>query len=56
MRSSLWYVFAPIGYTKTLAEMTDEERDNRNIGHISAKEQFICWYKNEYALTRKLQK
>ncbi len=25
--------------------MTDEERINRKDGHISAKEQFIEWYK-----------
>ena len=27
--SDLWYVFKPLGYEKTLAEMTDEERRNR---------------------------
>ena len=48
MRSSLWYVFQPTGSVKTLAEMTDKERLNRRDGHISAKEQFITWYKNEY--------
>lgn len=27
--SDLWYIFIPYGYDKTLAEMTDEERNNR---------------------------
>lgn len=46
MRSPLWYVFMPNDSFKTLAEMTDEERISRKDGHISAKEQFITWYKN----------
>ena len=45
MRSDLWYVFSPSGSDKTLAEMTDEERNNRKVDHISAKEQFITWYR-----------
>ncbi len=49
MRSKLWYVFQPQDSTKTLAEMTDEERISRKDGHISAKEQFIKWYKEEYS-------
>lgn len=56
MRSDLWYVFQPIGSDKTLAEMTDEERIKRRDGHISAKEQFIEWYKRNYLNTRKLVK
>lgn len=56
MRSSLWYVFQPTGSVKTLAEMTDKERLNRRDGHISAKEQFITWYKNEYEKTKRLIK
>jgi len=47
-RSALWYVFQPNGSSKTLAEMTDEERCNRKNGHISAKEQFLEWYKTNY--------
>lgn len=27
--SDLWYIYIPDGYDKTLAEMTEEERDNR---------------------------
>lgn len=56
MRSDLWYVFQPIGTTKTLAEMTDEERILRKDGHISAKEQFIEWYKNKYLDAKMLVK
>ena len=47
-KSNLWNVFIPDNNTKTLAEMTDEERNNRNDGHTSATESFIKWYKNEY--------
>lgn len=53
MRSALWYVFQPKGSVKTLAEMTNEERER---GHISAKNQFIEWYKKRYLNTRRLVK
>ena len=56
MRSDLWYVFEPIGSNKTLAEMTDEERIKRKDGHVSAKEQFIEWYKKYYLDTKRLVK
>ncbi len=56
MRSALWYVFQPKDSIKTLAEMTDEERINRKDGHISAKEQFIEWYKKNYLDTKRLVK
>lgn len=56
MRSGLWYVFQPKDSTKTLAEMTDEERINRRDGHISAKEQFIEWYKKNYIDVKRLVK
>ena len=56
MRSALWYVFMPKYSVKTLAEMTDEERINRRDGHISAKEQFIKWYKENYLGTKRLIK
>jgi len=55
MRSALWYVFQPKDSFKTLAEMTDDERINRKDGHISAKEQFIEWYK-KYLDTKRLVK
>lgn len=56
MRSDLWYVFQPRDSVKTLAEMTDEERTNRKDDHISAKEQFIEWYKKNYLSSKRLVK
>lgn len=56
MRSALWYVFKPNGSDKTLAEMTDEERALRKGDHVSAKEQFITWYKQNYLNTPRLEK
>lgn len=44
----LWYVFIPTNCTKNLAEMTDEERKNRNDGHTSAIELFVNWYQDIY--------
>ena len=55
-RSSLWYVFKPNDSNKTLAEMTDEERLARKGGHISAKGQFIEWYKKNYLDSKQLLK
>lgn len=42
--SDLWYVFIPDGYSKTLAEMTDEERNNRREHKTSALKDFGDWY------------
>ena len=42
--SDLWYVFIPKNCTKTMAQMTDEERKNRNDGHTSAMQEFAKWY------------
>lgn len=47
-KSNLWYVFIPNNCDKTLAEMPEEERKNRNDGHTSATELFAEWYKNSY--------
>ena len=47
-KSNLWYVFIPNNCEKTLAEMSDEERKNRNDGHTSATELFAEWYQNIY--------
>lgn len=47
-KSNLWYVFIPNNCDKTLAEMSEEERKNRNDGHTSATELFAEWYKNSY--------
>lgn len=44
--SDLWYIFKPKGFDKTLAEMTEQERDNRRTidGSYSAMEKFAEWY------------
>ena len=44
-RSRLWEVFIPEGYTKTLAEMTTEERREREKSNHSAFNTFMEWYK-----------
>ena len=53
--SNLWHVFIPDGYEKTLSEMTEEERLNRNKLHTSGTKEFLKWYK-ENKLTKKLLK
>jgi non-canonical purine NTP pyrophosphatase (RdgB/HAM1 family) len=47
-KSNLWYVFIPKNNTKTLAQMTNYERNNRNDGSTSATDEFINWYKITY--------
>ena len=47
-KSNLWYVFIPNNCDKTLAEMSDKERKNRDDGHTSATELFAEWYQNTY--------
>ena len=46
--SDLWYIFIPEGYDKTLAQMSEEERENRNTEHKndSSFASFAKWYKN----------
>lgn len=55
-KSNLWYVFVPKNHDKTLAEMTDEERNNRHDEHTSAYEEFINWYENVYSTQKRLIK
>ena len=45
--SDLWYIFMPKGFNKTLAEMSEQERNNRKVidGSYSAMEKFAEWYK-----------
>jgi len=54
--SNLWLVFIPGNYSKTLAQMTDEERKIRSESRISATDKFINWYINEYSNQIKLKK
>jgi len=44
--SDLWYIFKPKGFDKTLAEMDEQERENRREidGSYSAMENFAKWY------------
>lgn len=44
--SDLWYVFIPDNETKTLAEMSDDERINRKDNHVCAIQEFCDWYKD----------
>ena len=55
-KSNLWYVFVPKNCSKTLAQMSDYERKNRNDDHTSASLEFIKWYKTEYLGLKKLIK
>ena len=44
--SDLWYIFKPEGFDKTLAEMTESERNNRKkYKSVSSMEVFAKWYK-----------
>ena len=46
--SDLWYVFKPYGYEKTLAQMSDEERNNRKrYESVNAMSEFAKWYNKE---------
>lgn len=55
-KSNLWYVFIPNNCTKTLAEMSDEERQNRKDNRTSATDEFINWYKSIYLQQKVKQK
>ena len=43
--SDLWYVFIPQNCDKTLAQMSDWERANRNDGHTNSMAEFSKWYR-----------
>lgn len=47
--SDLWYVFIPNGFSKTLAQMTDEERATRDKvnSEVNSMKLFADWYINE---------
>ena len=52
--SDLWYIFMPYGYDKTLAEMTDEERNNRIRcpQNNSAMSEMVDYYNKTKLLTK----
>ena len=44
--SDLWYIYKPSGYEKTLAQMSDEERDSRiKYDSVDSMGEFAKWYK-----------
>ena len=47
--SDLWYIFKPLGFDKTLAEMDSKERENRRRieGSVQAMQEFAKWYENQ---------
>lgn len=47
-KSRLWYIFIPIGETRTLAEMTLEEIEATSTNNTSANLAFATWYHNTY--------
>ena len=55
-KSNLWYIFVPNNCTQTLAEMSDEERNNRPDNRTSATDEFIDWYKLNYKDAKRLIK
>ena len=44
--SDLWYIFKPKGFDITLAQMNDDERENRRKidGSIESMQEFAKWY------------
>ena len=52
--SDLWYIFIPKGYNKTLAQMTEEERNIRHEEkekneelkkyYVSSMDEFVKWW------------
>ena len=49
-RSDLWYIYIPKGYEKTLAQMTQEERDSRVLyDSVDSMEEFAKWCEEEFA-------
>lgn len=46
--SDLWYIYKPLGYEKTLAEMTEDERNKRiPYGSVDSMKEFAEWYKEK---------
>lgn len=46
--SDLWYIYKPLGYDKTFAQMTDTERENRiRYESVDSMEEFAKWYRKK---------
>ena len=42
------YIYQPYGYDKTLAQMTEEERENRKrYKSVESFQEFAKWYKEQ---------
>lgn len=52
--SDLWYIFIPKNCTKTLAEMTEEERRERPDEHTNSFDEFGRWYEGKIKQYKKL--
>ena len=52
--SDLWYIFKPLGFDKTLAEMDSKEREDRRKvdGSVQAMQEFAKWYEKQLALQK----
>lgn len=49
--SDLWYIYIPKGYEKTLAQMTQEERENRVLyDSVDSMEVFAKWCEERFAV------
>lgn len=45
--SDLWYIYKPYGYDKTLAQMTEEEREHRKkYKSVDSMKEFANWYRS----------
>lgn len=48
--SDLWYIFIPEGNEKTLAQMSDSERETRRkVNSIDSMKEFANWYINTFS-------
>lgn len=55
--SDLWYIFKPHSYDKTLAEMTDEERENRKRSpqNTGAMEELVDYHNKTKQLVKNIK-
>lgn len=52
--SDLWYIYQPYGYEKTLAQMTEEERENRiPYRSVDSMTVFAKWYRENKSQEKK---
>lgn len=55
-KSKLWYLYIPLGYDKTLAQMSEEELFDRKSSRVSSIDKFLEWYVSDYKNTKRLSK